>query len=296
MRMISTEMYVQWSLQYHLFWLRILKEHAIFIEATMPPPGRSLALAADAYKQNYDQFLITAVSLSNGVLPLEVLQSGQFYTQFTEEAERLAEQYTGIKINTDITISEYDIEPLTVPLHVTSNMEQEISLLNQNILSMTDSFVQFQSHLLNNRSSCGLFTMMYTGDILHVLLEAKRYQMILSALENKDEGAIENYKTFWTHNMADHAKVMRGQFDPTETAYFNRANMFSNLFDTLSQEEMDSATYPSDATLLKDTNDIRDFKADTTDALIRCKVQSIMLSLYTDHLLREANHFIYLMQ
>lgn len=294
--MISTEMYVQWSLQYHLFWLRILKEHAIFIEATMPPPGRSLALAADAYKQNYDQFLITAVSLSNGVLPLEVLQSGQFYTQFTEEAERLAEQYTGIKINTDITISEYDIEPLTVPLHVTSNMEQEISLLNQNILSMTDSFVQFQSNLLNNRSSCGLFTMMYTGDILHVLLEAKRYQMILSALENKDEGAIENYKTFWTHNMADHAKVMRGQFDPTETAYFNRANMFSNLFDTLSQEEMDSATYPSDAALLKDTSDIRDFKADTTDALIRCKVQSIMLSLYTDHLLREANHFIYLMQ
>lgn len=294
--MISTEMYVQWSLQYHLFWLRILKEHAIFIEATMPPPGRSLALAADAYKQNYDQFLITAVSLSNGVLPLEVLQSGQFYTQFTEEAERLAEQYTGIKINTDITISEYDIEPLTVPLHVTSNMEQEISLLNQNILSMTDSFVQFQSNLLNNRSSCGLFTMMYTGDILHVLLEAKRYQMILSALENKDEGAIENYKTFWTHNMADHAKVMRGQFDPTETAYFNRANMFSNLFDTLSQEEMDSATYPSDAALLKDTSDIRDFKADTTDAIISCKVQSIMLSLYTDHLLREANHFIYLMQ
>lgn len=294
--MISTEMYVQWSLQYHLFWLRILKEHAIFIEATMPPPGRSLALAADAYKQNYDQFLITAVSLSNGVLPLEVLQSGQFYTLFTEEAERLAEQYTGIKINTDITISEYDIEPLTVPLHVTSNMEQEISLLNQNILSMTNSFVQFQSNLLNNRSSCGLFTMMYTGDILHVLLEAKRYQMILSALENKDEGAIENYKTFWTHNMADHAKVMRGQFDPTETAYFNRANMFSNLFDTLSQEEMDSATYPSDTTLLKDTSDIRDFKADTTDAIIRCKVQSIMLSLYTDHLLREANHFIYLMQ
>lgn len=293
--MISTEMYVQWSLQYHLFWLRILKEHAIFIEATMPPPGRSLALTADAYKQNYDQFLITAIGLSNGVIPLEALQSGQYYTQFTEEAERMAEQYTGIKINTDITISEYDIEPLSAPLNVTSNMEQEISLLNQNILSLTDSFVQFQSQLLNNRSSCGIFTMMYTGDILHILLEAKRYQMILSALENKDEDAIENYKTFWTHNMADHAKVMRGQFDPTETAYFNRANMFSDLFDTLSEEEMNPVTYPSDATLLKNTNDIRDFKADTTDALIRCKVQSIMLSLYTDHLLREANHFIYLM-
>ncbi|WP_394522668.1 DUF2935 domain-containing protein [Lacrimispora sp. JR3] len=294
--MISTETYVQWSLQYHLFWLRILKEHAIFIEATMPPPGKSLALAADAYKQNYDQFLKTAVSLSNGVIPFDVINSGQYYTQYTEEAERLAERYTGIRINTDITLSEYDIEPLSVPFRVTGTMEQEISLLNQNILSMTDSFVQFQSQLLNNRSSCGIFTMMYTGDLLHILLEAKRYQMILSALEQRDENAIENYKTFWTQNMADHAKVMRGQFDPTENAYFNRANMFANLFDTLSQEEMNPATFPSDTTLLKDTSDIRDFKADTTEALISCKVQAIMLSLYTDHLLREANHFLFLLQ
>ena len=294
--MITTEMYVQWSLQYHLFWLRILKEHAIFIEATMPPPGKSLALAADAYKQNYDLFLITAIGLANGVIPNEVLQSGQYYTQFTEVAEQIAQQYTGININTEITISEYDIEPLSAPFNVTSNMEQEISLLNQNILSLTGSFVQFQSQLLNNRSSCGIFTLMYTGDILHILLEAKRYQMILSALEDKDEEAIENYKTFWTHNMADHAKVMRGQFDPTEPAYFNRANMFSNLFDTLYGEEMDPATYPSDATLLKSTSDIRDFKADTTEAIIQCDVQSIMLPLYTDHLLREANHFIFLMQ
>jgi hypothetical protein len=75
--MLSKEMFVQWSLQYNLFWLRIMKEHAIFIEATMPPPGKSLAQKADAYKQNYDQFLLTAITLSNGILPLDVLQSGQ---------------------------------------------------------------------------------------------------------------------------------------------------------------------------------------------------------------------------
>jgi hypothetical protein len=294
--MISKEMYVQWSLQYHLFWLRILKEHAIFIEATMSPPGKSLALAADAYKQNYDLFLITAIDLSNGVIPFDALQSGQYYTQFTEDAEQLTQEYTGININTDITLKEYDITPLSASLNVTSNLEQEVSLLNQNVLTLTDSFIQFQAQLLDDRSSCGLFTMMYTGDILHILLEAKRYQMILSALQNKDENAIENYKTFWTHNMADHAKVMRGQFDPTEPAYFDKANQFSNLFDTLSQEEMTSDTFPTDTTLLKSTSDIRDFKADTTDAIIRCRVQSIMLPLYTDHLLREANHFIYLMQ
>ena len=294
--MLSKEMYVQWSLQYNLFWLRIMKEHAIFIEATMPPPGKSLAQKADAYKQNYDQFLLTAITLSNGILPLDALQSGQFYTQFTEGAEQDAEKYTGISTRPDITRKEYDVAPIYGELSITGNLEQDVNHLNQSVLTLTESFIQFQSDLLNDRASCRLFTMMYTGDILHVLMEAKRYQMILAALQNRDENAIEDYKTFWTNNMADHVKVMRGQFDPTEATYFNKANQLAELFDTLSQEETNANTYPSNQELLMSTNEVRDFKADTTDAIMRCKVQSIMLALYTDHLLREANHFIYLMK
>jgi hypothetical protein len=294
--MLSKEMFVQWSLQYNLFWLRIMKEHAIFIEATMPPPGKSLAQKADAYKQNYDQFLLTAITLSNGILPLDVLQSGQFYTQFTEGAEQDAEKYTGISTRPDITVKEYDVAPVYGQLTITGNLEQDVNHLNQSVLTLTESFIQFQSDLLNDRASCRLFTMMYTGDILHVLMEAKRYQMILAALQNRDENAIEDYKTFWTNNMADHVKVMRGQFDPTEPVYFNRANQLAMLFDTLSQEETNPNTYPTNQELLTSTTEVRDFKADTTDAIMRCKVQSIMLALYTDHLLREANHFIYLMK
>lgn len=294
--MLSKEMYVQWSLQYNLFWLRIMKEHAIFIEATMPPPGKSLAQKANAFKQNYDQFLLTTITLANGILPLDVLQSGQFYTQFTEGAEQDAEKYTGISTRPDITLKEYDVAPIHGELSISGNLEQDVMHLNQSVLTLTESFIQFQSDLLNDRASCRLFTMMYTGDILHILMEAKRYQMILAAMQNRDENAIEDYKTFWTNNMADHVKVMRGQFDPTEAAYFNKANQLAELFDTLSQEETNANTYPSNQKLLTSTNEVRDFKADTTDAIMRCKVQSIMLALYTDHLLREANHFIYLMK
>lgn len=294
--MLSQELFVQWSLQYHLFWLRIMKEHAIFIEATMPPPGKSLAQKADAYKQNYDQFLLTTIILSNGMIPRDALESGQYYTQFTEGAEQDAENYTGISTRPDITVKEYDIAPVYGNLTITGSLEQDVIHLNQSVLTLTDSFIQFQSDLLNDRASCRLFTMMYTGDILHVIMEAKRYQMILSALQNRDENAIEDYKTFWTHNMADHVKVMRGQFDPTEAAYFNRANQLAELFDTLSEEETGTNTFPTNQELLISTNEIRDFKANTTDAIMRCKVQSIMLALYTDHLLREANHFIYLMK
>lgn len=294
--MLSKVLFVQWSLQYHLFWLRIMKEHAIFIEATMPPPGKSLAQKANAYKQNYDQFLLTAITLSSGRIPLDALESGQYYTQFTEGAEQDAENYTGISTRPDITVKEYDVAPVHGTLSVTENLEQDVNHLNQSVLTLTDSFIQFQSDLLNDRASCRLFTMMYTGDILHVLMEAKRFQMLLCALQNRDENAMEDYKNFWTQNMADHAKVMRGQFDPTETGFFKRANQLAELFDTLSEDEMESDTFPTNQELIVSTTEIQNFKEITTEAIMRCKVQSIMLALYTDHLLREANHFLYLLK
>ncbi|NNJ29905.1 DUF2935 domain-containing protein [Lacrimispora defluvii] len=293
--MTSKESYIQCSLQYHLFWIRILKEHAIFIEATMPPPGKEYADQADTYKQQYDQLLEVAIKLSNGVIPLSVLESGQFYTQYTEEAERLAQLNTGITINSQLTRMTYDIIPCTADYTATNRNEQDVFMLNQNLLNLTTSFVQFQADLLNKRVSCGLFTMMYTADILHILMEAKRYLEILKRLQSRDDSLLSDYKSFWSHNMADHAKVMRGQLDPTETSYFNAANQFANTFDLLSTAEANPDTFPTDREILSDAIAISDFKSDTTSGLITCKIQAIMLALYTDHLLREANHFIYLM-
>ncbi|WP_124068302.1 DUF2935 domain-containing protein [Clostridium sp. E02] len=293
--MISKETYIQCSLQYHLFWIRIMKEHAIFIEATMPPPGKQYGEQANSFKQQYDQLYNSAIRLSNGVLPTSVLQSGQYYTQYTEEAERLAEEDTGISINRNLTVMSYDIEPCVLGFTASHGKEQEVFQLNQNLLTLTSAFVKFQSDLLNMRVSCQLFTMMFTADLLHILLEAKRYLEILNRLQSRESTLISEYKSFWTENMAGHAKVMRGEFDPTETQYINRANYFANLFDSLAKEEENPDTYPADRELLSETISISDFKSDSTEGIISCKIQTIMLALYTDHLLREANHFIYLM-
>lgn len=294
--MLLGEDYVRLSLQYNLFWIRIMKEHAIFIETTMPPPGRQYALRADSFKQNYDRLLLSTIRLSNGAIPADTLHSGQFYTQYTEEAESQAHMSTGIYINRELTRMEYNIEPFNPSFTVTARMEQDVSMLNQSLLTLTDSFVRFKAELLNLRSACGLFTMMYTADIEHVLLEARRYQKILAGLQNRDESAMEDYKTFWTQNMAGHAKVMRGELDPTEAAYINQANEFANAFDALANTETGGGAYPSDSILLSQTQAIAKFKADTTQGIMSCRVQAIMLALYTDHLLREANHFLWLLQ
>ncbi|KAF5060387.1 hypothetical protein DSECCO2_326260 [anaerobic digester metagenome] len=294
--MLSTEDYIRLSIQHNLFWIRIMKEHAIFIEATMPPPGRQYALQAGRFRQNYDRLMRLTIRLSNGVIKADDLHSGQFYTQYTLEAERQTQVSTGINIDTNLTQMEHCIEPYNKSLPINAYMEQSVGALNENLLSLTNSFVRFKAELLELRTTCGLFTMMYTADIEHVLLEAQRYQKILVGLQNRVDLTPEDDIIFWTQNMAGHAKVMRGELDPTQGVLINQANAFANTFDTLANEEISGCNTPTDSTLLTETQDIAGFKAMVTQDLIHCKVQAILLSLYTDHLLREANHFIWLLK
>jgi hypothetical protein len=229
--------------------------------------------------------------MANGFISREALLSGQYYTRFTEEAERIAGKATGIYINSDLTRMEYNIEPLNPHVAVTSRKEQEVSALNNSILNQTKEFAQFKSEVLASQSSCKIASFIYTADLEHVLGEAQKYVEILIGLQNKDSNVLDDYKDFWTHNMSDHAKTMRGLFDPTEKKYFDTANQFAQIFDSLLQN---MSTPEID--VLSATKAISEFKADTTQGIIECRVKSLMLPLYTDHLLREANHFIFLMQ
>lgn len=272
-----------------------MKEHAVFIEATMPPPGRQYGLRAGRFRQNYDRLMRSTIRLSSGAIQTNDLLSGQFYTQYTEKAERQAQTSTGICVDTGLTLMEHSIEPYSLSFTVNPCIEQSVCALNESLLSLTDSFVRFKAELLDQRSTCGLFTMMYTADIEHVLLEAQRYQIILTRLQNRDDLTTKDDISFWTQNMAGHAKVMRGELDPTQAVFINQANAFANTFDTFANVETGGSNNSTEGMLLSETQAIAEFKAMITKGIIDCKVQAIMLALYTDHLLREANHFIWLL-
>ncbi len=291
--MLQREKYISMSLEYDLFWVRIMKEHAIFIESSIPPIHEQLAKQADEFKQQYDRLFADTIRIANGAIPKEALQSGQYYTRFTEAAEHAVQQLTGIEVNRNLTMMEYNIEPLNPGSVFDAQKEQEVSLLNEYILNLTSSFARFKSELLNNQISCRLFTFLYSADLDHILREALKYIEVLNALQARNDTVDSNYRQFWNTNMSDHAKSMRGLFDPTETDYFNIANQFVGLYDALMQS---SASGMQNAEDLNDAKQISEFKAKTTQGLIECKVRAIMSPLYTDHLLREANHYIYLLQ
>ena len=285
--MLSSEEYIRLSLEHNLFWVRIMKEHAIFIEASVPASQKQLAARADQFKRQYEQLLAETIRLADGSVSSDALLSVQYYTRFTEAAEQAVQRFTGIEIDSNLTRMEYDIRPAA---SYGRQKEQAVMTLNRNLIDLTSDFARFKSDLLNNQAACRLFTFLYFADLNHILHEAMKYLDILNGLQKKDERFNQNYMDFWNHNMSDHAKSMRGLFDPTETASFNEADRFAKMFDAL------IARMDSGDNVLADTKAISKFKADTTQGLLECKIKAIMSPLYTDHLLREANHYLYLLQ
>ena len=150
--------------------------------------------------------------------------------------------------------------------------------------------------------SCKIFTLNYPLLIDHVLREARLYFSLVNDLENGidiDCKDIRKTELFWDQIMMEHAEFIRGLLDPTEEALIATADDFAHEFKCLIKEAraMTDATIDSitDETLDK-TIKLRNFKKAGTEGISDCKIRSIILPLLADHVLREANHYIRLLE
>ena len=301
--MLSNEEYIQQSLELNLFFMRIMKEHAFFIEAAFSPQNQSLAQQADNLKCEFTTLLEETIILADGVISPEVLTSGELVTKFTCDAERATEYYSGIPIDPEITRMELslgqNINPVISPLLV-----DQVSALNQKAITATTIFADYKSKLLQDILSCKIFTFNYPLLVDHTLREAHFYLKMLHHLQNRlvvniVKDIIEQEK-FWDQIMAEHAKFIRGLLDPTEGALFDSANRYGKVFDELTKQAM---TMTEQTTMLpqlssktsKATTSLRDFKTAATDGLIQCKIKALAVPLLGDHVLREANHYLRLL-
>ncbi|MFB6468204.1 DUF2935 domain-containing protein [Cytobacillus sp. Hz8] len=101
--------------------------------------------------------------------------------------------------------------------------------------------------------------------------------------------------------MVEHAKFIRGLLDPTENNLISQANYFGNEFDQLTAEAkaaMDMTAPLAKVTdeSLKATQNLRNFKVQSTQGILSCEIKSIIIPLLGDHVLREANHYLRLLK
>ena len=296
--------FVRQSLELHLFFARIMKEHSFFLQLGFMPRDINFTIRADELRMEFDQLLRDVVLLSDGVVSNNVLKSGEVITPFTLEAEKVTEFYTGIDIPTDITKAEDKL----VGAHndtVNRSLVNKVSRINDRAIRLISELIKFKARILENVLQCEMFTVNYPLLIDHIMREARLYLDMVKNLQRQGfidlrRDALEQ-EAFWNRIMAEHSKFIRGLLDPTEEELFNVANNFGKEFDKLTKEALNAidSTVPFEKVTrdsLRATKAIRDFKAEATEGLLDCNIRSIIIPLLGDHTLREANHYLRLLK
>jgi len=302
--MLSNIDFVRRSLDIHLFFARIMKEHSFFLQLGFTPRDADFARQADDFRKAFDDLLKAVILLSDGVVSPQVLQSGEVLTPYTLEAERLSSFFTGVRIPTELTRAETGLAAGNLIRDV-KKLEPRVFDLNQKAMDLLAGLIRFKNTVLSNVLSCKMFTLNYPLLIDHILREANLYLRMIQRVQRREEvntdKEILEQELFWNRIMGEHAKFIRGLLDPTEEGLFNMANDFGNLFDRLIEETKAAMkkAMPVDRITdenLKATQAIRDFKAQGTQGLLGCRIRSIIIPLLGDHTLREANHYLRLLK
>lgn len=303
--MLSSAEFIRYSLELNLFFARIAKEHAIFIEGSFTPRDAQLGQQADSLKVQFEALLADTLVLANGLISPDTAMSGELVTQYTLAAERASQFYTGIAINSGLTQAEIsattnpDFAPVPLP-----ELVERVFGLNERAIALTSALVEFKASLLNAVLSCNVFTTNYPLLIEHILREARFYLFTLTKLQNRQQidalSDLLDQEIFWNRIMAEHALFVRGLLDPTEHELITKANNFGNEFNILTQA---AAAATETTMLLPQITErslhaalrLRDFKSAATQGLIECHIRAIAYPLIADHILREANHYIRLL-
>lgn len=301
--MLPSADFVRQSLDLHLFFARIMKEHSFFLQISFTPRDTQLMQQADMFRREFDRLLADTVSLSNGVASNAVLQSGEVVTPYTLKAETATTFFTGIQIPTSITQAELGLagngmgaDPI---------IAERVSALNQRAISLTSALIQFKRSLLDAVLTCKLYTTNYPLLIEHIMREAILYLQMIQRLQNQEfiDFAREAYEleAFWNRQMAEHALFIRGLLDPTEHNLIVIANDFAGEFNKLTAEAIEAINKTLPLKNVTDesldaTRRLRDFKRQGTQGILECKIRSIIIPLLGDHVLREANHYLRLLK
>jgi hypothetical protein len=235
------------------FWSRIMKEHALFL---------SLG------------FSYTDTAL--------IKEAQQFITLF----ERIEEQLSTFSNNSD---------------------PRQIQTFNTQVYQASSSIWAYKRKVLGLILRCEIRSNNYALLVDHTSREAAYFANRLKDLNDgkikSAPDAIIQENVFFLKIMADHAKFMGHLLDPSERQLVEQAKEFSHDFDQLLYQAMDldhmrpqSQTTPL-LTQFLDQNrvsvvSLKNFKKTARDLIEECRIKSNIHPLLADHVFREAERFI----
>ncbi len=298
--MLTNSEFIKESLGLHLFFIRIMKEHAFFLETGFTQKDQGLIKQANVFQIKFDKILIQIIALSSGVINSKILESGEVITPFTLKAEMSSSYFTGVNINANITQAQIGLKGSCSEV-CTPTLEHKVRELNNKIISLLMNFINFKDQVLSDVLSCDVFTRNYPVLLKHIIKEGGFYLSMIHQLQ-KYEPIISDQQayaleSFWDEIMEEHASTMSVLLDPSETQLITGANSFKQEFGMLVRDvkEKEKKAEPLTKTTCQTiivTKGIQDLKKQNTQGILECKIKSVMLPLLADHVLRETNHYL----
>ncbi len=296
-----SQTYITLSLETHLFFARIMKEHALFLEAGFPCKDTGWIEDAEAFREQFEELLADVVNISNGRVNCAILNSGELVTEFTMPAEERTSCLSGVSINTELTEKQKCLEAEPA-LEGDREIMRRVHQLNARSVTLLNDFIAFKEAIIREVDNGNIFTANYPLLIKHILREAKLYRATIQSLLNNRQMSYRDLlgtENFWNQIMMEHALFIRGLLDPCEEDLIKTAQEFSMDYKKL----LERANCQNRAAMqelmndsLQETLKYRDFKAAGTKGILNCEIDSIILPLLADHVLREANHYIRLLE
>lgn len=284
--------YIRLSLELHLFFDRIMKEHSLFLEAAFTEKNNELKKIANNFQKVFSDILQDIILLANGNVSNDLLLANEIVTNNTLEAENKTSALSGISINTNITLMETNLKSGNINMN--EQLLNNISSINKKTLPIIENLIHFKNDILNEVLACKMYTANYPLLISHIMNEAKMYHNLLTKVENKEpftENYIYEQELFWNNIMKEHAEFIRGLLDPSEKDLILKADQFALEYETILKNYSNNPVYLKNVSL-NETINFRDFKIAGEEGILNCKIKSIIIPLLADHVLREANHFI----
>ncbi len=292
------------SVNLNLFFLRIMKEHCIFLEAGFTPKNKNMAEQAEEMKNDLDDLLRRTITLAAGMASPQAIRLHVFVTPYTAQAERLTSHFTGIPIDSTITMREDALTPGNAS-PAAANADAKIESLEDDARRQVRKLADFKKKVLMDVVNCRIFTNNYPLEIHHMLAEAELFLKQLDAL--RQEKNIMNLNTlleeraFWNLNMAQHSEFTAGKLDPTEDEAIGKARMYASEFEKLAASSKAAIKTEMPARELTDKSmvaakDLQEFQKEGIRGIMDCRIQSIIPPLVVDHNMRETSYLMWQLQ
>ncbi len=294
--MLNNNDYIKMSLELHLFFARIMKEHSFFLAASFTEKDAEYKKVANDFQASFSQVLDNAIELSNGNISEELLRSNEIVTENTLKSEKQSSNLTSIMIDEALTIKEMNLRSGNVIEN--PQLLMNISNLNNRSLPLIKNLIHFKNDILTNVLNCNMFTTNYPLLIKHILSEAQMYHDLLLKIENRElvtDEYLYNQELFWNNIMKEHAEFIRGLLDPTEKDLLLIADKYAYEYEKILNDYRNNSLELTMKSL-EETISFKEFKEAGENGILNCKIKSIIVPLLADHVLREANHFIRLLR